>query len=199
MERCSRGALRPRPRKGPDAGKAPARPAENGGALNARCFPFVTLPKQSWETGSRAFGANRDGGARAHGGCDLIFPVGTVIHAVADGVVIQDAYGFYCGTKALEVDHGTFTVRYGEIGSAMVKKGDKVKCGQKIAKVGHLVGITVPSDMLHFEMYAGTLKGNLTAFGAKSAKRKDVPTSAAPISIDATAYLNEWKKSLPPK
>ena len=34
-----------------------------------------------------------------------------------------------------------------------VKTGDQVKAGQKIAKVGHLVGITVPSDMLHLELY----------------------------------------------
>jgi murein DD-endopeptidase MepM/ murein hydrolase activator NlpD len=147
----------------------------------------------------RAFGSNRDGGARAHGGCDLYAPLKTPIYAVADGVVISDAYPFYCQTYALEVNHGAFVVRYGEIHSALVKKGDKVKVGQKIALVGHLVGIKVPSDMCHFEMFAGTATGPLST-SKDTARRKDkVPFKRRADLMDPTPFLNEWKKSLPQK
>lgn len=179
--------------------KAPPKgaPTQEAGSADARCFPFSTVPKLNWDKG-RAFGANREGGARAHGGCDLIFPVGTAIHAVADGTVIQDPYEFYLGSYALEVDHGKFIVRYGEIakGSATVKKGDKVKLGEKIAKVGILKGSK--SSMLHMEMYAGTGKGPLTTRGKDSAKRADgVPFKRRADLLDPTPFLNAWKKNLP--
>lgn len=110
--------------------------------------------------GMRAFGANRSGN-RSHAAIDIYQPYRTVIHSVYDGIVARDEYSYYAKTNALQVDHGLFTAVYGEIdpGSAMVGKGDKVKKGQPIAKVGHLVGISVPSAMLHFEMYDNTEEG----------------------------------------
>ena len=162
------------------------------------CFPFSKLPNWDWTTGARRFGANRSG-PRAHAGCDLYFPAGTPIHAVGDGTVIQSAYYFYNGTYALEVDHGEFIVRYGEIqANPPVKGGAKVKRGQVIAKVGHLTGITVPSDMLHMEMYDGSLSGPLTVGAASSKRRSDgVPFLRRMDLIDPTDYLNDWKDDLP--
>ncbi len=163
------------------------------------CFPFPEVTKYSWETGARAFGSNRSGGTRAHGGCDLYYPSGTVIHAVGDGKVIRGPYEFYCSTYALEVDHGDFVVRYGEIqGKALVKTGDTVTMGQKIARVGHLVGITVESDMLHMEMFDGSATGALSDKTAGGAKRRDgVPFYRRRDLVDPTPFLNEWKGSLP--
>ena len=72
-------------------------------------------------------------------------------------------YPFYCETFALEVDHGDVLARYGEIQAiTAVKEGDKVHAGQQIARVGHLVGIQVPSDMLHLELYDKSASGPLT-------------------------------------
>ena len=170
--------------------------ASTGGGQS---FPFPTVTSYSWSTGSRAFGSSRSGGARAHAGCDLYYPKGTWIHAVANGTVINGPYSFYCETYALEVDHGSFVVRYGEIQSyTPVKKGDRVAAGQRIAQVGHLVGISVPSDMLHIEMYDGSASGALTVKGAGSAKRNDgVPFQRRSDLIDPTPYLNQWKSTLP--
>ena len=77
-------------------------------------FPFQRLPRSSWTTRPRQFGANRHGrgGPRAHAGCDLYFPVGTPIHAITDGVVIRGPAAFYAQTFSLEVDHGLFLARY---------------------------------------------------------------------------------------
>lgn len=164
------------------------------------CFPFSSLPSQSWTTGARAFGSNRSNGTRAHAGCDLYFPSGTAIHAVADGTVIAGPYAFYAQTYAIEVDHGSFIVRYGEVQSSTnVSVGMSVTKGQKIAKVGHLVGISVPSDMLHLEMYSKSAGGALTVTSAASSKKRSdgIPFFRRSDLIDPTPFLNQWKNNLP--
>jgi murein DD-endopeptidase MepM/ murein hydrolase activator NlpD len=162
-----------------------------------RCFPLGKgWTKQDYHKGGISFGADR--GARAHAACDLIAPLNTPIYAVADGTVIQEPYYFYTHVYALEIDHGDFTVRYGEIlkDSAVVKKkGDKVKKGQMIAKVGKMEH----DSMLHFEMYTGKEKGGLTNRDPKtSIKRKDGKDfQRRKDLVDPTSFLDAWKKSQP--
>jgi murein DD-endopeptidase MepM/ murein hydrolase activator NlpD len=162
-------------------------------------FPFPEIPGHSWEKSPLAFASLRAGGARLHAGCDLYFPRGTPIHAIADGVVIRGPYAFYCETFAIEVDHGSFLARYGEIQSKTeVTTGAKVRAGQKIAMVGHLVGIQVPSDMLHLELYNKSASGSLTvAAGPGSAMKNGVPFMRRKDLIDPTLNLNRWKENLP--
>jgi murein DD-endopeptidase MepM/ murein hydrolase activator NlpD len=163
-------------------------------------FPFPTVPAQSWEKSPLAFASLRSGGARLHAGCDLYFPVGTPIHAIADGVVMRGPYAFYCETFALEIDHGSVLARYGEIqGKTDVGEGATVRAGQKIAKVGHLIGIKVPSDMLHFELYDKSESGPLTvASGPHSAMKNNTPFMRRKDLIDPTLHLNRWRENLPP-
>lgn len=164
----------------------------------SECFPFSKLPTVNWTSSPRSFGSRRSGGARAHAGCDLYASLGTWIHAIADGEVIQGPYPFYCETYALEVNHGSFVIRYGEIQRfTTVKAGDKVKAGDRIAKVGHLVGIKVPSDMLHLEMYKGNLSGPLTqrSGGAKTADGASFQRRAD--LMDPTQHLHRWASNLP--
>jgi hypothetical protein len=81
----------------------------------------------------------RSNGLRAHAGCDLYFEKGTWIHAIGDGTVTRGPYPFYRQTFALEVDHGDFLARYGEIqAKTTVKEGDTVLAGEQIATVGTL-------------------------------------------------------------
>jgi len=180
------------------AEKIPKAP-ENVSDVSRWLFPFPTIPAESWEERPRAFASPRAGGARLHAGCDLYFPKGTPIHAVADGVVMRGPYPFYCETFALEIDHGPFLARYGEIQSKTeVTAGAKVKAGQRIASVGHLVGIQVPSDMLHFELYDKSMSGPLTVasdFG--SAVKNGVPFMRRRDLIDPTLQLNQWRENLP--
>jgi murein DD-endopeptidase MepM/ murein hydrolase activator NlpD len=169
---------------------------------NARefLFPFPTLPASDWIHSPRAFASNRNNGLRAHAGCDLYFDKGTWIYAIGDGTVTRGPYPFYCATFALEVDHGDFLARYGEIQArTTVKEGDRVHAGEQIAKVGHLVGIQVPSDMLHFELYDKSASGPLTIpDAARSKKRQDgTPFMRRMDLIDPTPKLSQWQAHLP--
>jgi murein DD-endopeptidase MepM/ murein hydrolase activator NlpD len=163
-------------------------------------FPFSTLPAVDWIRSPRAFASNRNNGVRAHAGCDLYFEKGTWIYAIGPGTVTRGPYPFYCATFALEVDHGDFLARYGEIQArTTVKEGDKVLAGEQIAKVGHLVGIQVPSDMLHLELYDKSASGPLTITDvARSKKRADgIPFMRRTDLIDPTAILNQWQARFP--
>ncbi len=152
-------------------------------------FPFTRLPKWKWTEEPRSFGSARDRG-RKHAGCDLYFPLGTWIYAVADGKVVTPPYKFPYQTQAVEIQHGRHVVRYAEImpGSCLVKSD--VRQGTRIAKVGKLVGIRVESPMLHFELYAGTATGGLTDYNNPPYfRRKDL--------LDPTKHLQQWSKRLP--
>ncbi len=112
-------------------------------------------------SGSRNFGASRDGGARAHAGVDLV-PTngpGTNVVAMTSGTVLN-YYLFYGGTYALEVknDDGTIA-RYSEITSTF-RAGNRVSKGQVIGQIirNNIGG----SYMLHLEMYMGNGSGSLT-------------------------------------
>lgn len=143
-------------------------------------FPIPFVPELTYTTGARYFGAGRSDG-RLHAGCDLIAPRGTDVYAVDDGTVIQGPYYFYSKTYALEVQHTSFVVRYGEIDktvAAGVVPGGKLKRGQRIGDVGAL-------GMLHFEMYSGEATGALTV-------RSNRPYQRRSDLLDPTAYLAAW-------
>lgn len=139
--------------------------------------------------GVGAFGAGRSGG-RLHAACDIYNTEGTPIYAVADGTVLDDGYLFYCSTDALEVDHGSYVVRYGEIRprSAVVKKGQKVTAGQMLAKTGTLDCYHQP--MLHFEMYSGKASGSLSTGSGAYSRRSDL--------VNPTTWLKQRISKKPP-
>ena len=89
-------------------------------------------------TGRRAF----------HAGLDISAPVGTPIHAAADGVVIQAGWNGAYG-KSVKIDHGNGMVSiYAHNSLNIVAKGDEVSRGDVIAKVGSTGRSTGPH--LHY-------------------------------------------------
>jgi murein DD-endopeptidase MepM/ murein hydrolase activator NlpD len=126
-------------------------------------IPALRLRAESSKSGSRRFGATR--GGRRHAGIDLHAPVGTIVRAMSAGKVLR-VYPFYCEIYAIEIDHGTFIARYGKVdkhkANIFVDAGDVVQRGDYIGVVGRLVGIKVPSNMLHLEMYASSEASALT-------------------------------------
>jgi murein DD-endopeptidase MepM/ murein hydrolase activator NlpD len=87
---------------------------------------------------------------RLHAGIDIANKVGTIITAPADGVVIfigvKQGYGNF-----MTIGHGYgITTNYGHLYSVLVKLGDTVKRGDKIAVVGNTGRTTGPH--LHYEV-----------------------------------------------
>jgi murein DD-endopeptidase MepM/ murein hydrolase activator NlpD len=90
------------------------------------------------------------GTSALHTGMDFQAEMGTSILAAAGGVVVTQekhpAYG-----NMIEVDHGNDLItRYAHASVVLVKKGDLIKRGQKIAAVGNTGRSTGPH--LHFEV-----------------------------------------------
>jgi murein DD-endopeptidase MepM/ murein hydrolase activator NlpD len=109
-------------------------------------------PVQVGSLGS-AFGWRIDpfsGRSALHTGLDFQAEPGTPILAAAGGVVVTAETHFAYGNM-VEVDHGNDLVtRYAHASRLLVKKGDIVKRGQKVAEVGSTGRSTGPH--LHFEV-----------------------------------------------
>ncbi|MEY3124265.1 MAG: hypothetical protein RLZZ573_785 [Pseudomonadota bacterium] len=85
-----------------------------------------------------------------HTGLDFPAPTGTAIFSAAGGVVVTQEFHSQYGNM-LEIDHGNDLItRYAHASSVLVKKGDLIKRGQKIAEVGTTGRSTGPH--LHFEV-----------------------------------------------
>lgn len=91
------------------------------------------------------------GRSALHTGLDFPSDPGTPILAAAGGMVVVQEYHPAYGNM-VEVDHGNDLVtRYAHASKVLVKKGDIVKRGQKIAEVGSTGRSTGPH--LHFEVW----------------------------------------------
>lgn len=90
------------------------------------------------------------GQSALHTGLDFSADTGTAIVAAAGGVVVAHEYHPAYGNM-VEIDHGDQLVtRYAHASKTMVKLGDLVRRGQKIAEVGSSGRSTGPH--LHFEV-----------------------------------------------
>lgn len=85
-----------------------------------------------------------------HNGTDFATPVGAPIYSTGDGKVIAVRNHPYAG-KYLVIEHNSvYKTRYLHLHRFLVKKGQQVKRGQKIALAGATGRITGPH--LHFEV-----------------------------------------------
>jgi murein DD-endopeptidase MepM/ murein hydrolase activator NlpD len=90
------------------------------------------------------------GHSALHTGLDFPADIGTPIMAAAGGVVVVQEFHHAYGNM-VEIDHGNDLItRYAHASTVVVKKGDIVKRGQLIAKVGTTGRSTGPH--LHFEV-----------------------------------------------
>lgn len=120
-------------------------------------------PTKGWVTSS--FGARVDpytGNKVMHLGIDIAAREGASIVAPAEGYVIyvgrRGAYG-----NMVAIDHGGGIVtHYGHISQTLVKIGDKIQRGQKIALVGNTGRSTGPH--LHYEVRKNGLPVNPKKF-----------------------------------
>ena len=91
-----------------------------------------------------------NGRSALHTGLDFQASAGTPILAAAGGVVVTQEHHAEYG-NLVEIDHGNDLItRYAHASRVLVKKGDLVKRGQKLAEVGTTGRSTGPH--LHFEV-----------------------------------------------
>ena len=116
------------------------------------------------------------GYGRFHGGCDFTAPHGTPIQATAAGTVVHsDWLGGY--GKVIEIDHGKgLKTLYAHCSELMVKKGDTVAKGQKIATVG-TTGLS-SGPHCHYEVRLGEKQIDPSPY-LKGALQKDAASHLA--------------------
>ncbi len=126
---------------------------ERGDALHARRAETFIIPVAG--VVSSRYGKR---GSRFHDGIDIPAPAGTPIVAAKSGTVIfsgrQNGYG-----NTVTVDHGDGTVtRYSHNSANLVKKGQWVKQGQPIAKIGRTGRSTC--NHLHLSLFVNGKRVN---------------------------------------
>lgn len=142
------------------------------------------VPTHSPVTGrpvGSAFGWRLDpftGQSALHTGLDFQADTGTPILAAAGGVVIASEFHPAYGNM-VEVDHGNQLVtRYAHASRVLVKQGDLVKRGQKIAEVGTTGRSTGPH--LHFEVLVQGVFQDPQKFLSAGAAKADALAAATP-------------------
>lgn len=107
---------------------------------------------------------------RPHSGIDIGAKVGTPIYAVADGKVLYaDSFSDY-GRLIVIMHRKGYVTAYAHADKLFVKKGKKVKQGDKIATIGMTGRTTGPH--LHFEIRRGVEAVNpLTVLPTNSVKK----------------------------
>ena len=108
-------------------------------------------PTHGWVTSGFGFRANPFTGlTQMHEGLDISNRVGTPVFATADGVISVVGNDWAHG-KTLLISHGFGMVtRYSHLHKVLVKVGEKIKRGDKVAEIGTTGKTTGPH--LHYEV-----------------------------------------------
>ena len=101
-----------------------------------------------------AFGVRSDPFRKAsamHAGIDLAGPVGTPIHATADGTVVRAGWNSGGYGNLVEIDHGRGIItRYGHLSRISIREGERVARGEVIGTMGSTGRST--GSHLHYEV-----------------------------------------------
>jgi murein DD-endopeptidase MepM/ murein hydrolase activator NlpD len=116
-------------------------------------------PTIGWVTSMFGFRTNPFTGLnQMHEGIDISNRVGTSVTAPADGIISESGNDLAFG-KILVISHGFgMTSRYAHLNKILVKVGQKVKRGEKIAEVGMSGKTTGPH--LHYEVRLNNIPVN---------------------------------------
>lgn len=136
--------------------------------LSRRLLPSIPPVSEGYYSSNFGWRIDPFTGMNAmHEGVDFVVPEGTDIRASAGGVVAYaDSHPQY--GKMVEIDHGNDIVtRYAHASLLLVKAGQVVRRGEKIAEVGNTGRST--GDHLHFEVRYKGIAQNPVRFLRKAA------------------------------
>lgn len=138
-----------------NSAKAPGRKDENtasapvvskNSAATDASTPAVEAPKWIWPTQGKLV----EGFSDSNKGLDISGKLGQAVVAVADGSVVYSGAGLRGYGKLIIIKHDkTFLTAYAHNSQILVKEGQTVKKGQKIAEMGNTDAERVK---LHFEV-----------------------------------------------
>lgn len=116
---------------------------------------FLRYPTEKRFRVSSAFNPARrhpvTGRIAPHNGTDFPMPIGTPVLSTGDGVVTRVSNHPFAG-KYVEIRHGgDYTTRYLHLNRILVRQGQSVKRGERIAQSGNTGRSTGPH--LHFELH----------------------------------------------
>ena len=95
-------------------------------------------------------------GSDFHPGIDLAAPIGTPIHATADGTIVAAGWNNGGYGNMVEIDHGYgIHTRYGHLSSILVHVGVKVARGAPVGKLGSTGRSTGPH--VHYEVWLASV------------------------------------------
>ena len=128
-----------------------------------KLIPTTVPVNGGWHSSSFGWRIDPFSGQRAfHEGLDFMAEHGAPIHAAAGGVVVYSEFHPQYGNM-IEIDHGNGLVsRYAHASKRLVKLGDIVLSGAKIAEVGKTGRAT--GTHLHFEVRHRGVPQNPTQF-----------------------------------
>lgn len=128
-----------------------------------KLVPTMSPVHAGWHSSNYGWRIDPFSGQRAfHEGIDFLADHGTAINAAAGGVVVYSDFHPQYGNM-IEIDHGNDLVsRYAHASKRLVKAGDVVLSGAKIAEVGKTGRST--GTHLHFEVRHRGVPQNPTQF-----------------------------------
>ena len=157
--------------------------------LNLRAIPSLGFPVDGLDTGAiqSNFGARRDGGRRRHHGVDIFAPRGTPALAAEDGVITRTSTTAVGGNVVwLSTDRGV-RLYYAHLDALSVRRGQRVRAGDEVGKVGNSGNARTTPPHLHFGVYA---RGPVDPYPFL----KDVRTEPVALTVDL-AQLGEWGRA----
>jgi murein DD-endopeptidase MepM/ murein hydrolase activator NlpD len=160
------------PPPGASSGEAPrsAAPAGEPTPLAGKSVSVAATPpapRMSWPVNGKIVSPYGTSGGQKNDGINIAAAKGTPVKAAEGGKVVYAGGEVAKMGNLLLVEHpGGYITAYGNNEELLVKKGDTVKRGQTIAKVGNSGG--TPEPQLHFEVRrAGKTIDPTTVLGAQ--------------------------------
>ena len=114
-------------------------------------FPVKGLDTRAIQSG---FGAERDGGRRAHRGVDIFAPLGTTAVAATDGWIVRVETTKVGGNVVwMRPLFGNLRLYYAHLDTQLVEPGQLVRAGDAIGTIGNTGNARTTPPHLHFGVY----------------------------------------------